>query len=319
MINLTMRRKPNEHRYFDTPPYCCGDPARLRAGRNRRRHRTAASRPEQQRSWLASRLVADMRATGMFSGNEIAETVDLVSSLTDEQAALLVRLYVLTREMAEQDVRLVVVESSETLVLLRRQIRRVYWEAVAMSPGCRMLCEVTYASIPGWCARYRYAVPYRYYRDGCYVGPMRSARHAGAFSVRVYGAYHDYGSRNDWHGGLARFDGNIGRNPRGTHGGSPSHATAAKKHPHPKAPNGPPTKHGKHPKPKHNAKPSAKHRGSSPAARHGGPRLKPSAHSQPHRQQPKQGSHAPKGKAGRHAQDAGHGQERHEPVHARHK
>jgi hypothetical protein len=105
-------------------------------------------RPELQRGWLASRLVADMQAMGMFSGDEIAETVSLVSPLTDEQVVLLVRLYILTREMAEGDVRLVVIEPSETPIRLRRRIRPVYWELVAVSPGCETLFQIAYSSIP---------------------------------------------------------------------------------------------------------------------------------------------------------------------------
>ena len=110
-------------------------------------------RPEQQRSWLAGRLVADMRAMGVFAGDEIAETMSLVGSLTEEQVVLLVRLYILSREMAERDAWLFAVESSETLARLRRQIRLAYRELAAVSPGCRTLCEVAYASIPGWCVR----------------------------------------------------------------------------------------------------------------------------------------------------------------------
>ncbi len=270
-------------------------------------------RPEQQRSWLASRLVADMQVMGMFSGDEITEAMNLVGSLTDEHVVLLVRLYCLMRQMAERDAWLVVVEPNETPILLRRTIRRTYWDLVAISPGCETLCQITYASIPGWCARYRYAVPFRYYRDGCYVGPVLSARFAGAYSVRAYKTHFGSGSHHDWRNGKARFGGDIGRLPKGTHGGNSSHAAAMKKHPHPKTKHGtaPPTKHGKHPNPSHGAKPSAKHGGSSPKAGHGGSRSKPSPHSQPHRQQPKQGPDSPKGKAGRHAQDTGHGHERH--------
>jgi hypothetical protein len=320
-------------------------------------------RAEQQRSWLAGRLAADMRATGMFSTSEIAEPLSLVSSLTDEQVVLLVRLYVLTREMAERDVRLVVVDSSETLVRLRRAIRRAYWELAAVSSGCRTLCEFAYASIPGWCLRYRHAVPDWYYREGCYVGPLVSARFGGAYSVRAYGTHHDRVSRHYGRGGRANFGGDIGRFPKGSDGIRHRRATAAKKHAHAKtkhgmaraskhgpaskakhggrtgtakhhgshkgrhvaarsAKHGPPkaghrspaaaAKHGKHPK-------TSRVRAPSPKARHVGPRSKPSPHSQPHRQQRKPAAHAPKGKAGGHAQHAAHAQKRHKSGHGRHK
>ncbi len=201
---------------------------------------------------------------------------------------------------------------------------------------------MAYASIPGWCARCRYDLPDWYYRDGCYVGPCFSARFAGVYSVRAYRAYHDYGSRNDWRDGGRYFHENIVRNPRGTDGGSPSHATAAKKYRHPKTKHGtaPPTKrgghrktshggsaaaakHGKHPKASHAAKPSAKHGGSPPAARHRNPRSRSSSYSKPqsHRRQPKQGSrHAkPSAHAQSRSQHAAHGQARHKPGQARHK
>jgi hypothetical protein len=274
----------------------------------------------------------------MFSTSEIAETVDLVGSLTDEQVVLLVRLYCLTREIVEQDARLLVVDSSETLVRLRRQIRRAYWELVAISPGCRTLCELVYTSVPGWCLRCRYTVPNWYYHDGCYVGPCRSARYAGAFSVRAYRAHFDSGTRSDWRGGRARFDGKIVRNPKRAQGIHHRYTTAAKTHAHAKTKHGMAraSKHGPASKAKHGGPAAAaKHRGphkgrnvaAHPAkhggpltkARHGRPRSKSSPQSQPHRQQPKRGVQAPKGKAAAHPQHAPHGQARHKAGHARHK
>ena len=250
---------------------------------------------------------------------------------------LLVRLYILSREMAERDAWLFAVESSETLARLRRQIRLAYRELAAVSPGCRTLCEVAYSSIPGWCVRCRYAVPGWYYRGGCYVGPVLSARYAGAYSVRAYGAYHDRGSRHDWRDGGKYFHENIGRTGKGAHGGR-HHNAAAKKHLHPKSRHGmarPPqhgraskTGHGsrtaaaknsKHSKTNHGAARSTKHRRSPPAARHRSPRSKSSPHSQPHRQRPKQGARAPKGRAAAHLQHARHGQPRHKAGYARHK
>jgi len=278
-------------------------------------------RPEQQRAWLADCLVADMRS-------EIAETVGLVGALTDEQVVLLVRLYILTREMAERDVWLYAVEPSETLVRLRRQIRRAYRELATISPGCRNLCEVAYATVPGWCVRWRHVVPDWYFRSGCYVGPVVSARFAGAYSVRAYRAYHDHGSHSDWRSGQARFGADIGKLPKPAHGMHHRYA-AAGKHSHPKALHGKArttrhgragaTKHGGPRKGSHGAARSAKHGGSSPKARHRSPRSKFSPHSQPHRQRPKQGTRAPKWRATAHPQHAAHGQAPHKGGRARHK
>jgi len=264
----------------------------------------------------------------------------LVNSLTDEQVVLLVRLYCLMREMAEQDAQLLAVEPSETLVRLRRSTRRAYWELVAIGPGCRTLCEIAYATVPGWCALNRYIVPDWYYHDGCYVGPCRSARYGGAYSVRAYRAHFDSGLRSDWRGGRARFDGKIVRNPKRAQGIHHRYATAAKKHAHAKTKHGMalPTKHGPASKAKHGgpaaaakhrgphkgrhvaARP-AKHGGSSPKARHGGPKAKQPTHSQPHRQQPKRGATHVKPAAHRqsHPQHAPHGQVRQKAGHARHK
>jgi len=305
-------------------------------------------RPEQQRSWLAGCLVADMRATGVFSGEEIAETVSLVDSLTDEQVVLFARLYSLMREIAEQDARLYTIESSETLVRLRRRIRRAYWDLVAISPRCRMLCEIAYATVPGWCARWRYAVPEWYFRGGCYVGPLVSARYARAYSVRAYRAHFDRGRYNAWRGGRTRFGGDIGRFPKAAQGIRRSHAAAMNQHSHSKprhgtagaTRDGPPSKarHGnpvgaaKHRGPRkgaHVAAHSGKHGGTrgkanhspSKAARQGSLQSKPARHPQPqtHRQQPKRGAHAPKWKSAAHPQHAPHGQQRHKSGHARHK
>jgi hypothetical protein len=297
-------------------------------------------RPDQQRAWLAGRLAADMQATGVFSTSEIAEAVSLVSSLADEQVVLLVRLYVLMREIAEQDARLLIVDSSETLVRLRRTIRRAYWELAAVSPGCRTLCEVAYATVPGWCLRCRHAVPVWYYRDGCYVGPCRSARYGGAYSVRAYRAHFDGVSRHYRRDGKARFGGDIGRFSKGVSGMHRRYATAAKKHRNPKTPHGTArtTKHGGHRKISHGSPAgTAKHRGphkgrhvsAHPAkhgrplakATHGGPKSKQATHSKPHRQQPKRGATHAKPAAHRqsHPQHAAHGQGRHKAGHARHK
>jgi hypothetical protein len=81
-----------------------------------------------------------MQAMGDFSTSEIAEMEDLVGSLTGEQVVLLVRLYCLMREMAEQDARVLAVESSETLARLRRAIGR------SPSPSTRLESKATEAA-----------------------------------------------------------------------------------------------------------------------------------------------------------------------------
>ena len=68
----------------------------------------------QQRAWLLSCLVTDMQSVGSFQSGDIARTVTLVNTLTDDQVSLLTRFYYLTRAKAEQDARLYAVQLSDT-------------------------------------------------------------------------------------------------------------------------------------------------------------------------------------------------------------
>ena len=58
---------------------------------------------EQQRAWLVGHMVGDMQALGTFDGNALAKLPGIVSSLTDEQVALLAQYYFLTRSKTVQD------------------------------------------------------------------------------------------------------------------------------------------------------------------------------------------------------------------------
>jgi hypothetical protein len=61
------------------------------------------------------------------------------------------------------------------------------------------LCQIAYASVPGWCAYNQYAIPDWYYGNGCYVGPVCSAGYCGAYAVPVYNTFYNRGSRyNYW-------------------------------------------------------------------------------------------------------------------------
>ena len=188
--------------------------------------------PEQQRAWLVGHLVTDMQTTGAFRSDEIVATVGLVNALTDDQTRLLARFYYLTRAKVEEDARLYAMQQTDTeetlaeakaevadlLARLQRQIWRAYRELAAMNPGCQTLCHIAYASIPGWCECHDYAIPDWYFGDGCYVGPVLSARYAGAYSVRAYGAYHDRGSRYNYWNSRASFHDNIGQFANGRTG-----------------------------------------------------------------------------------------------------
>jgi hypothetical protein len=188
----------------------------------------------QQRAWLLSHLVTDMQSVGSFTSDDIARTVTLVNSLTDDQVGLLARFYFLTREKTEQDAQLYAVQQTGTeqalaeakaqvaglLAQLQNQIQQTYSELATVSPGCQTLCQVAYASVPGWCAYNQYAIPDWYYGNGCYVGPACSAGYCGLYAVPVYNAFYNRGSRyNFWnrgtyvHNNLARIGRKTFYNP----------------------------------------------------------------------------------------------------------
>ena len=282
----------------------------------------------QQRAWLLSHLVTDMQSVGSFTSDDIARSVTLVNALTDDQVSLLARFYCLTREKTEQDARLYAVQLSDTeealaqakaqvADLLTRQHNRIeqtYSELATVNPGCQTLCQVAYASVPGWCAYNRYAVPDWYYENGCYVGPVFSAGYSGAYAAPVYGTFYNRGSRYSYWNSRAYVHNNVTGITR-THGSSVAagtrhlnsktgHAVAVPvKHGNRTAG----LKHGLYPSAKNHAALSmkqAKANYSRPVTAKHAPQPKSVAHSQPHaqrnhvvhaqprHQQPRQGAHA---------------------------
>ncbi len=167
----------------------------------------------QQRAWLVSHLVTDMQNVGSFTSSDIAQMVTLVNALTDDQASLLARFYYLTREKTAEDAQLYADQQTDSgealaqakaqvadlLTQLQGQIQQTYSQLATTSPACQTLCQVAYASVPGWCAYNQYAIPDCYYGNGCYVGPVFSAGYCGAYAVPVYNTFHNRGSRyNYW-------------------------------------------------------------------------------------------------------------------------
>ena len=301
----------------------------------------------QQRAWLLSHLVTDMQGVGSFTSDDVARTVTLVNALTDDQVSLLARFYCLTREKTEQDARLYAVQLSDTeealaqakaqvADLLTRQHNRIeqtYSELATVNPGCQTLCQVAYASVPGWCAYNRYAIPDWYFNNGCYVGPVFSAGYCGAYAVPVYGTFYDRGSRYNYWNSRTYVHNNVTGITR-THGGSLATGT---RHPHSTTGHAvvPSTRHhdhaagvnrSLHPAAKHNTAMSMK----QPKTNHNqlrttghSPQPKSVAHSQPHaqrnhvvhaqprHQQPRQTAHAQ-------PQHVAHAQARPKSGHARH-
>jgi hypothetical protein len=166
-----------------------------------------------QRAWLLSHLTTDMRGVGSFTSDDIAQAQRLINSLRDDQVSLLARFYYLTRAKTEQDAQLYAVQQTDTaetlaqekaqvadlLAQLQSQIEQTYSELATINPGCETLCQVTYASVPGWCASNQCAIPEAYYHNGCYVGPVYSASYCNAYAVRVYNAFYNRGGRyNFW-------------------------------------------------------------------------------------------------------------------------
>jgi len=166
----------------------------------------------QQRAWLVGHLVTDMQNVGSFTSSDLARMTSLVNALTDQQASLLAQFYYLTREKTEQDTQLYDVGQSDTaaalaqakaqaagvLAQLQNQIQQLYSELASINSGCQTLCQVAYASVPGWCAYNQYAIPDAYYSNGCYVGPVYSANYCGAYAVPVYKVFYNHGSHYNW-------------------------------------------------------------------------------------------------------------------------
>jgi hypothetical protein len=173
--------------------------------------------PERIRTWLVGHLVADMEALGTFGGTEFAKVPRIVNALTDDQAALLARYYVLTRRKTEQDAYLYALQRqgyadeqineakaavAELLTALNDRAVACYDEFVTMPEPVLYLAQVCYASVPGWCCRAGCFVPDWYYDGGCYLGPCFDSACAGAWAVSVCNAYRDHGSRfySTYHG-----------------------------------------------------------------------------------------------------------------------
>jgi hypothetical protein len=301
----------------------------------------------QQRAWLLSCLVTDMQSVGSFTSDDVARTVTLVNALTDDQVSLLARFYYLTREKTEQDARLYAVQLRDTeealaqakaqvadlLTQEHKQIEQTCSELATIDPGCRTLCQVAYASVPGWCAYNRYAVPDWYYSNGCYVGPVFSAGYCGAYAVPVYNTFYDRGSRYNWWNNRAYVHNNVTGitrtygtpvatgtrplHPKNGHAVAPSakyHAQAAglKHSLHPAA------KHDtalstRQPKASHNQLRTAGHAPQPKSVAHSQSHAQRNhvVHAQPHHQQPRQGAHAQ-------PQHVAHAPVRSQSGHARH-
>jgi hypothetical protein len=179
----------------------------------------------QQRAWLLSHLVTDMQSVGTFQSDDIARMVTLINTLTDDQVNLLTRFYFLTREKTEQDAQLYAVQQTEDadalaqakaqvadlLTQLHNQIQQTYSELATINPGCETLCQVAYASVPGWCAYNQYAIPDWYYNNGCYVGPVFSAGYCGAYAVPVYQTFYNRGSHYNWWSSRGYLQNNVVR------------------------------------------------------------------------------------------------------------
>jgi hypothetical protein len=180
---------------------------------------------------------------------------------------------------------------------------------------------MAYASVPGWCAYNRYAIPDWYYGNGCYVGPVFSAGYCDAYAVPVYNTFYNRGSRyNYWNSRAYVYHNATGftnrtHNIHRTHGGSLAtgtrhpipevgHAAALTAKHHDQAAG---LKHSLHPAAKRNAALSIKQPKASrsqPRTAQHSPQPKSFAHSQspaqrtyavhaqPHHQPPRQMAHA---------------------------
>jgi hypothetical protein len=185
----------------------------------------------QQRAWLLSHLVTDMQSVGSFTSDDVARMVTLVNSLADDQVNLLAQFYYFTRAKTEQDAQLFATQQTEgadalaqakaqiadIAAQLQNQILGTYSDLSGINPGCQTLCQITYASLPGWCAYNQYAIPDWYYSDGRYVGPLYSAGYCGAYAVPVYRVFYNHASRYNWWTSRTYVHNNIVRIARAAH------------------------------------------------------------------------------------------------------
>jgi len=163
---------------------------------------------QQQRAWLVDHLVADMEAVGAFEGYA-DEVPSIVSTLTDDQAALLAQYYYLTRNKAEQDAYLYSLQQQDYtdeqinqalaqtvghVMGMSYQIAAYNRQFAHMPQTVQFLAQLCYASVPGWCCQVRCYIPDGYFDNGCYVGPCFTASYAGIWAAPVCRAYYDHGS-----------------------------------------------------------------------------------------------------------------------------
>ncbi len=164
----------------------------------------------QQRGWLRDHLLADMQNLGTFDGDATAKVSSSVTSLTDDQVALLCQNYFLTRSKAEQDAYIYSLQQqgysgeqlkaakagvADLLTEMQNQGDACYSQIQTMGEPVQYLAQVAYASIPGWCASAQCYVPDWYYGNGSFIGPYYNAGYCGVWAAPVCRAYYDHGSR----------------------------------------------------------------------------------------------------------------------------
>ena len=111
-------------------------------------------------------------------------------------------------------------EVADLLSQLQSGIEQTYAQA-AIDPGCQTLCQMEYASIPGWCDYNQCAIPDSYYSNDSYVGPAFSAGYAGSYAIPVYNTFYNPCSRYNFWNHRACIHNNFTRT--GGHGALRAH------------------------------------------------------------------------------------------------
>ena len=164
----------------------------------------------QQRGWLRDHLLADMQNLGTFNGDATAKVSSSITSLTDDQVALLCQNYFLARSKAEQDAYIYSLQQqgysgeqlnaakagiADLLTEMQNQGDACYSQIQTMGEPVQYLAQIEYASIPGWCASTQCYVPDWYYDNGSFIGPYYNAGYCGVWAAPVCRAYYDHDSR----------------------------------------------------------------------------------------------------------------------------
>ena len=119
---------------------------------------------ESQRAWLTGHLIADMKTLDTFSPADFGKVADVVTGMTDDQAALACQFYYLTRAKTEQDAYLFALQKegktdeevneakasvTDLLTVTHDQSVACYDRLVTLGQPVEYLAQLCYVTVPG--------------------------------------------------------------------------------------------------------------------------------------------------------------------------